>query len=115
MSRRYAINSSDPDFVDFVESDPLQSRRVPVAWVRALRRWQASLPRRDLGVGPAMVVQGDADTTVDWRYNLPVIERLFPGCTTEMLAGAGHHLANESPALRERYLQTVGQYLAGGA
>jgi lysophospholipase len=113
VARRYAVNSSDPDFVDFVQSDPLQSRRVPVAWVRALRRWQAALPRRDLGVGPTLVVQGDADTTVDWRYNLPVIGRLFPGSSIEMLMGAGHHLANESPALRGRYLRAVEEYLAG--
>lgn len=110
VPRRFAENSSDREFLDFVQRDPLQSRRIPVAWVGALRRWQAGLPREDLGVGPALLIQGDADQTVDWRYNLPQYGKLFPGLRIELLPGAGHHLANEAVGLRERYLRLVDRY-----
>jgi RNA polymerase nonessential primary-like sigma factor len=78
---------------------------------RTLRRWLAELPFQDLGVGPALLIQGDADMTVDWRYNLPRYGKLFPGLRIELVHGAGHQLANESLALRERYLRAVDRYL----
>jgi lysophospholipase len=112
VPRDFANNSSDAAFLAFVRSDPLQSRRIPVAWVGALRRWLQTLPDEDLGVGPAMIVQGDADRTVDWRYNLPVVLRLFPASRVEYLSGAGHQLANESCELRRRYLEKVSEYFA---
>lgn len=111
VPRGFAENSSDRDFLAFVRNDPLQSHRIHVSWVGALRRWLAELPLQDLGVGPVLLVQGDADTTVDWRYNLPRYGKLFPGLRVELVRGAGHQLANESAVLRERYLRVVDRYL----
>lgn len=111
VPRRFAVNSSDAQFLDFLQRDPLQPRRIPVSWVGALRRWLAELALADLGVGPALIVQGNADGTVDWRYNLPQMGKLFPGCHIAMVPEAGHHLANESQALRQRYLGEVDRYV----
>ncbi|QIB65504.1 alpha/beta hydrolase [Kineobactrum salinum] len=111
VPRDFATNSSDREFLAFVRSDPLQAQRIPLAWVGALRRWLAELPLQDLGVGPALLVQGDADTTVDWRFNLPRYGKLFPGLRIELVHGAGHHLANESPLIRARYLEVIDRYL----
>lgn len=111
VERKFAENSSDLDFLQFVQQDALQSRRVSLRWIGALRRWLASLPRSDLGVGPVLVVQGDADLTVDWRYNTSYIESLFPGSQLEILPGAGHQLANESAELRQSWLDRVNDYL----
>jgi alpha-beta hydrolase superfamily lysophospholipase len=111
MPREFRKNSSDQEFLEFIRRDPLQSPRISLRWVKALRRWLASLPQEDLGAGPALVLQGDADGTVDWRYNMTVIEKLFPGSKIEYLPGAGHHLANESSPQRERYLAVVDAYL----
>lgn len=112
IPRKFSNNTSDKEFLEFVVSDPLQCHKVPLAWVTALRKWLADLEQRDLGVGPALVIQGDNDLTVDWPYNLDVIQKLYPETEIEYLAGAGHQLANESPALLARYLGVVQQYLA---
>ncbi len=112
VKRTFVPNSTDVEFQAFLRSDPLQSRRLPVRWVTALRRWQAALPTADLGVGPALIVQGDADRTVDWRYNLPLYQKLFPGSQVVLLPGAGHQLANETALLRRQYLDSVGVWLA---
>jgi alpha-beta hydrolase superfamily lysophospholipase len=80
--------------------------------VGALRRWLDALPRRDLGVGPALIIQGDADATVDWRHNVGVIYQLLPGSRVEYLHGARHQLANESQAIRSDYLSTVQAWLS---
>lgn len=111
VERKFTDNSSDREFLAFLQRDPLQSRRLPLRWVTALRSWLATLPAADLGVGPALLVQGDADKTVDWRYNLVFFCALFPGSQVYLLPGAGHQLANESVALREFYLDKVDHYL----
>lgn len=112
IERKFVRNSSDQDFLEFLKRDPLQSLRLPLRWVTALRAWQATLPSGDMGVGPALIVQGDADQTVDWRFNLKFYQRLFPGSEVEILRGAGHQLANESPRLRQLYLERVDVWLA---
>lgn len=114
IPRTFVVNSSDRDFLEFIKRDPLQCRRISLRWVAALRRWLSTLQPHDLGVGPALIIQGDADTTVDWRYNTPFICQLFPGSQVEYLHGAGHQLANESAVFRAEYLQRVQDWLAQG-
>ena len=77
----------------------------------ALRRWLQGLSPSDLGVGPVLVVQGDDDGTVDWRYNVPFVEKLYPGSRVEYLPGAGHQLANEALSVRRDYLTRVANWL----
>ncbi len=111
VKRTFVVNSGDADFLEFLRSDPLQSHRISVMWVGALRRWLANLVYEDLGVGPVLVLQGDADGTVDWRYNMAHITTLFPGSEVEYLAGAGHQLANETLECRTQYLAKVGVFV----
>jgi len=115
VPRKFAKNSTDLDFLQFVQRDPLQSRRIQVSWVGALKRWLSGLQFTDLGVGPALVIQGREDSTVDWRYNMRRIETLFPGSTIEYLPEAGHHLANESERWRNLYLASINAYFDNSA
>lgn len=112
VRRTFAVNSSDRDFLEFIKRDPLQCHRISLRWLGALRHWLSDLQPRDLGVGPALIIQGDADGTVDWRYNIPFIADLFPQSQVEYVRGAGHQLANETAAYRAAYLQRVQDWLA---
>jgi lysophospholipase len=112
VPRKFAVNSSDAHFLAFLQRDPLQSRRIPLRWIAALRQWLRHLQPRDLGVGPALVIQGDADGTVDWRYNLDFVQQLLPGSEVRYLRGAGHQLANEAEACRREYLAELEIWLA---
>jgi alpha-beta hydrolase superfamily lysophospholipase len=112
LKRAFSANSSDQEFLAFLRRDPLQSRRISLRWVGALRRWLRKLPHRDLGVGPALIIQGDADRTVDWRYNVRFVEQLLPGSRVEYLCGAGHQLANETTDFRHQFLAHVIDWLA---
>ncbi|WP_462380697.1 alpha/beta hydrolase [Pseudomonas sp. Marseille-QA0892] len=105
LPRRFTVNSTDTAFIDFVHTrDPLQAKVLPSAWVGALARWipqiesSAPSPRRPI------VVQGDADLTVDWRYNLKVLKQKFDTPQTLLIPGARHHLANERRETRQQYL-----------
>lgn len=106
LERRFTDNSGDQAFLQFIrEQDPLQLRVLPVAWLRALEQW---IPRIEMAGAVAhapLVVQGEQDGTVDWRYNLQVLESKFAGIEPLLLPQARHHLANEQDSLRGHYLQ----------
>ncbi|WP_191490048.1 alpha/beta hydrolase [Pseudomonas sp. FEN] len=111
IARRFSENTNDPAFMPFLLADPLQPQRLPTAWVGALARWipaiesAAKSPRRPL------IVQGQADMTVDWAHNLAVLRSKFDRPEILLLAEARHHLANEIPAYRERYLRFLSEHL----
>ena len=111
VRRKFVVNSSDCEFLDFLERDSLQCRTISLRWIGALSRWLRDLQQHDLDVGPALIVQSDTDDTVDWRYNVGFLASLFPESEVAYLSGAGHQLANESAEYREDYLQRVEEYV----
>jgi alpha-beta hydrolase superfamily lysophospholipase len=111
--RTFAQNAENPEFLTFLrEHDPLQARVLPVAWVTAMVQWRRRFERYPASNQRVLVVQGHADQTVDWRYNLRVIDRLFDARVFAIPA-ARHHLVNESPAIRAQILQAIEGELAG--
>lgn len=105
LPRRFTVNSTDRTFIDFVHTqDPLQAKVLPSAWVGALARWIPQIESSPPSPHRPIVVQGDADLTVDWRYNLKVLNQKFDSPQTLLIQGARHHLANERPETRQQYL-----------
>ncbi|MGB2246801.1 MAG: alpha/beta hydrolase [Alcanivorax sediminis] len=113
IKRVFSINSNDPDFLDFLENkDPLQARRVSAIWVSALKKWLPGFEKvSHIHVSP-IVIQGDLDETVDWRYNMNVIRSKFMEPRIHMLPGARHQLANENEDYRQKIFAIIDQYLA---
>ncbi len=109
--RRFRGNSGDADFLAFVrDQDPLQSKLLPARWVRALMRWmQRFVLHQSTDLSP-LLIQGRNDETVDWPYNIAVIQRLFRA-RVHFLPDACHHLVNEAPALRAEVFDTLTTYL----
>lgn len=102
VQRTFMENSGDRDFLDFVQRDPLQSRVLPVRWVGAMRGWVREFLAQGVTALAPVVVQGDQDRTVDWRWNLARIRERLPAARVTTVPGARHHLVNETPALREQ-------------
>ncbi|MGE3724196.1 MAG: alpha/beta hydrolase [Candidatus Sericytochromatia bacterium] len=102
LPRIVRSTTSDPDFMDFVQRDPLQYFNTPVNWVRALITWNEqvveSFPPSQL---PTLIVQGDRDEVVDWKFNLPFLKRKFPKAQIQMVNGASHDLFWENAQLRQ--------------
>ncbi|MGJ8687473.1 MAG: alpha/beta fold hydrolase [Spongiibacteraceae bacterium] len=111
IPRSFANNSQDQEFVEFIANgDPLQPRILPISWVGALKKWvpwflgQARLEKT------LLIIQGDADNTVDWRFNVPKIEQKFVGAKTQMIAGANHHLVKEGESFRQQMFAACDEY-----
>ncbi|WP_409498167.1 alpha/beta hydrolase [Pseudomonas fragi] len=111
IARRFSENSNDPAFLPFLQADPLQPLRLPTAWVGALARWIPRIENASPSARQPLVVQGQADKTVDWQHNLEVLKTRFNQPRVLLLPEARHHLANETAAIREQYFGFLDKYL----
>lgn len=111
--RSFRSNSRNQAFLEFLrDRDPLQARVLPVRWVTAMQAWRRRFERyAPTDIAP-LVVQGHRDMTVDWRYNLRVIDRLFEP-RLFFVPEASHHLVNETPEIRAQIFQAIDGELAG--
>jgi len=112
VRRVFRSSSHDRAFNHFVRyEDGLQYPYLPVKWVTAMRRWDSQFFSFPVLDKPLLVVQGDADRTVDWRYNLTRIRHCLPNTQVHMINGASHHLVNESPPYRMPVFDAIAQWL----
>jgi lysophospholipase len=111
VKRRFVAFSGNEEFNLFIKSrDPLQSKRAPVQWITAMRRWENAFPSFPREIVNPLVMQGDKDVIMDWRYNVKQVRAHFPNGKTYLLAKAHHHLANEAVGIRARLLQQIKVY-----
>ena len=114
VPRKFSINSNDRQFMEFIEkSDPLQARHIAVRWVDALMRWESRFDHLPASEKNILIIQGQRDTTVDWRHNIPAIRKKFPKARYLPLQDAYHHLANESPEIRAKIFAAIDMYFDG--
>ena len=110
VPRRFTTNSNDELFMEFLKNkDSLQSNKISLKWVGAMREWVSRFQRFSVCQTPVLIIQGDADATVDWEYNIPIFQKKFTNNETVILPGARHHLANES----NEYLGRIRSQIAG--
>lgn len=112
--RVFTSNAGNAEFLSFLrEGDPLQARTLPVRWVTAMQAWRRrfeAYPATDIA---PLVIQGRSDTTVDWRYNIRVIEQLFEP-RIFYIPQARHHLVNESAEIRAQIFKAIDGELGAG-
>lgn len=111
IARRRSNNSTDAEFVEFLQRDPLQAHTLPVQWVGALARWIPHIEQAEARDISPIIIQGDNDQTVDWKHNLAVLEDKFNQPQLCLLPGAGHHLVNEQAHYREQSFNFIEQFL----
>ncbi len=111
VRRNFAKNSHDNQFLNFMEhQDPLRVERMPIQWVTAMLQWEKRFKQLSWGEMEILVVQGEGDTTVDWRHNLKAIQDKFPRAKFFRIKDARHHLAAESDGYFERVIQAADLY-----
>jgi alpha-beta hydrolase superfamily lysophospholipase len=86
---------------------------LPTAWVGALARWIKRIEVAPGSTRRPLIVQGQADMTVDWQHNLEVLRAKFDRPQVLMLPEARHHLANEALVLRGEYFGFLSKRIKG--
>jgi alpha-beta hydrolase superfamily lysophospholipase len=102
IKRVFRKNTQNAEFFHFLQhQDPFQPRRLPKAWIGAMAKWVEEIESHPGNNFPINVIQGDEDGTLDWHYNIKLLEEKFPKMNLNLINGAGHHMVNEREDLRE--------------
>lgn len=113
IKRTFSNNSSDVEFLRFIaEQDPLQPLSLSIRWVGALKKWVKMIEACEPSDLAINIVQGDADDTVDWQHNMPVLLEKFPRRQLLMVNGGKHHLVNDDIVRRQQIYQWFKQLIA---
>ncbi|UTA48250.1 alpha/beta hydrolase [Simiduia sp. 21SJ11W-1] len=111
LPRVFTHNSHDEAFLEFLKRDPLQPTQLSVRWVSAMKMWLHQFWRCKPLTLPTLIIQGREDTTVDWRFNIPVLTARLPNHQLHWLTHARHQLINERSDIRAEYLTVAAQFL----
>jgi len=108
---KYA-NSHDGEFLEFIHhQDPLQSKFLKIVWVGAMKQWLEEFPLLEPISANLLVIQGEEDETVDWRYNLALLQRKLKNAQYYQLPHAAHQLLNERDDLRQEVFGQIKNFL----
>ncbi|ACE82899.1 alpha/beta hydrolase [Cellvibrio japonicus] len=111
LRRSRSRSSHDETFLEFLDQrDPLQDKTLSVQWVGAMKDWNAQFRAFPAKETPLLVVQGTADGTVAWRYNLRQIRRKLPHARVALIEGAGHQLVNERDDYRQQAFMQIHRF-----
>jgi len=116
IARFHRKNSSDKEYLIFNKTqDYLHAKHLSLKWVKALFDWNDKIEPMAPCNRQVLVIQGDKDGTVDWKYNLDLIGKKFPKAEIKMIPGANHELFNEAIEHKQQALQMIQGYLNSGA
>ncbi len=111
IPRTFAQSSHDTTFNQFLkEQDLLQARTLPLCWVGAMKAWHEMVLHFAPLQHECLIVQGTNDMTVDWQYNLPLLQQKLPNASISFIADAGHQLVNESELYRKQVFAAIEKY-----
>jgi alpha-beta hydrolase superfamily lysophospholipase len=110
VPRVFFDSSSDPEFNRFIQNDPLQCQEIPLKWVEALFAWNESIEQIKPISHPVLLLQGRQDTVVDWEFNIAFLQQKNKLARVKWFPNGRHHLLNESQAIRDDVLNTIGEY-----
>jgi alpha-beta hydrolase superfamily lysophospholipase len=111
LNRKYRANSNDENYLRFVHRDPLQYDALPLSWFEALIRWNKDFSSYEKSNSNLLIIQGDKDTTVDWKYNLDVLKDKFPKAKINIVKKGKHHLINEEKSIQSEVFDGIKEYL----
>lgn len=100
-------NSSDPDYLARVKTDPLQFRCVSTHWSRAFLRWRKRIENCQPRAERPLILTAEIDTVIDNEYGHRWMRGTFPGGRFETIPGGRHHLLNDARPIRERVMGMI--------
>ena len=115
MPRFFRKDTGDKAFIEFRKNrDPLQSRYFSVNWVNALFEWNRRLEKSLKLDRTIYILQGTEDKTVEWKYNLPFLEKRISNTEITLYKKGNHQLLNEEESLRSKVFERINNILKKG-
>lgn len=111
LNRGPSRSSHDQEFNKFImQDDLLQAKYLSLRWVGAMKEWNHMFGNFSPLHKKILLVQGTGDMTVDWKYNVSLIQRKLPDTEISMITDAGHQLVNESDYYRRQLFAVLDHY-----
>ncbi|MCG8570322.1 MAG: alpha/beta hydrolase [Spirochaetes bacterium] len=111
--RLYKKVSSSKEYKKFVHTkDPFQHKHTSVKWITAYFNWFKRLTAYEHLDFPLLILQGDLDNTVDWKYNLNFFKTKMINSKIRVIHQGRHQLINESKNLLGEVLKSIEEYFA---
>lgn len=104
---RDKTNSSDTEYLAFARQDPLRNSHVSFQFLKDIYHWNRKFYHSSDFRSDMLVVQGEADTVVDWRYNLPLLQRKVNGLEVQKVIQGRHQLFNQVKTEREEVFEKI--------
>ena len=112
LPRGAANSSHEQHFNNFImQEDPLQAKYLPLKWVGAMKAWNQQFCGFSALQNELLIIQGTGDMTIDWHYNVPLIQHKLPQAKVFMIGNAKHQLVNESEEYRTQVFNAAANYL----
>ncbi|WP_171038073.1 alpha/beta hydrolase [Aquibacillus sediminis] len=111
VKRQFRQNSSNRDYLDWVRNDPLQPEKIPLDWTKALIAWNKTMQTFHPVATKTCIIQGTADDTVDWKYNVSFLTKKFPDSKVVYIEQGRHALFNESKPIRNQVCGYIHEFL----
>jgi len=101
--------SSDKEYKKYMRDvEPLQNHETPLTWVKALFDWNRYLNSlKKTSNAPLYIIQGKKDIVVDWRYNIPYLQKKFPGMDVTYIKEGKHNLHKECKQIKEEVFRLI--------
>jgi lysophospholipase len=113
IKRTFGKNSKDDVFLNFLANkDPLQARKLSVAWVGALKKWVPMIESLDPVDIKLTIIQGTNDGTVDWEHNMEVLVNKYPQGKFHLIDDGCHQLVNEDKATKDQMYNILDKVFA---
>lgn len=111
VPRQTKNTSHNSAFVTFIKfNDRLQPRFLPLQWIKALHHWVARLPKYKPLEIDTCIIQGTQDKTIDWRFNIPNLAKIYLNHRVHYIVDGYHSLINESPKYRDDTLKFITRF-----
>lgn len=111
VRRRDKKNSNNKAYLAFVKRDPLHSSILSYDYLGDLYRWEKKIRKAPVWPGSICLIQGEQDSVVKWKYNIPFLKTKVDDLDIHIIPGARHQLANETETYRTLTFDLIFQYL----
>jgi len=112
IPRVFRRSSTDKEYLRFIKkNDPLQTRKIPLNWTSSLIKWNVYLQNISPLDDKVFIIQGKKDIIVDWKYNIPFLQSLFPNSQTIYIEKGKHDLFNESDSIKTRVFDQINKII----
>ncbi len=105
--------SQDKEYIEFIfNKDPIKYEEVYLDWFTATLKWNERIVEyKPNDRTKLLIVQGDNDTVVEWKYNINFLTNLFIDNEVTIIKNGRHDLLTEIDNIKTEAFERIKKFL----